>query len=363
VGKNLFHLNTAPNSNLRIRVLKDGVYTSTVIPVPTPSTLGPIVIPLGYAYTTDKNLTPNPIVYRYELWYDVGGVAMPVPETSTGLPFISDSTVVDTGFQVLEDEICKTEWQVGMNIANTKSLVKTWLVAQLNELPSIKSFGLTITEADITFTDFEDAVAGYGGNPDGSYGYFEFTITLNTTPPKQITCGKGVIVPVGLPNVAIEREVIVPEIPGFETTPPTGAYHVDSGDGFEVILSPTTDATRSKVPTVKTNRIVEAEIENLDVFVNADGDYVVYVPAIREPVTISIGTAAANEKIIRARVWGESGKLTVSATDKGEAVVYTALGELVTTIQLEAGATASKALPAGIYFVKFFDVTYKIIVK
>jgi len=364
VGKNLFHLNTAPNSNLRIRVLKDGVYTTTVIPVATPSTLGPIVIPLGYAYTTAKNLTPNPIVYRYELWYDVGGVATPVPETSTGLPFISDSTVVNTGFGQLQDDLCKTYWSVSMSEANTQSDVRNWLVEQLNDMQIIKNFGLTIEAADIAFTAFSEANEGTGGRPEGVYGYFEFTLTLKTNPVQQITCNKGEIVPRGLPGFGIEREVIVPEIDGFETTPPAGDYHVVSGQGYEIILIPITEATRSRVPTVKTNRLVGANYEILNVFVNEDGHYVVYIEQIREQVTITIGSVDANEdKIISAKVWGESGKLSISATDKGEAIVYNALGELVTTINLEAGATESKPLPSGVYFVSFRNVTYKAIVK
>jgi hypothetical protein len=362
-GKNLYFLNTAPNSNPRIRVLENGAYTSTSLPVTPPAQQGDVVISVG-TFTTPKNLTPNPIEYRYELWYDVAGVPTPVPTTCPiSSPFVYDSTIVDTGFQVLEDEICKTEWKVGMQVANTKTLVKQWLVKQLNELPSIKSFGLTITEDDITFTDFEDAVAGYGGNPDGSYGYFDFTISLNTTPPRQITCGKGVIVPVGLPNVGLEREINIPVAEGYLIDPPEIHLHIESGTDFVFHITPINRELFYIIPKVKASTRTNVD-DGITIEEEANGiSYLVTIHSVRESMTILIGdNATANEDVDGPAVWSYGGKLYIRAYDQSTAVVYNALGQLVKTVGLSAGET-SYAMPSGIYLVTLNGKTYKVIVE
>jgi hypothetical protein len=366
VGENLFFLNLSPNTNLRIRVKRDGVYTSTVIPVPTPSTLGAVTIPLGAAFTTEKNLSPNDVVYVFELWHDVSGIPTPVSETSSGLPYVSDSTTVKSGLDDLIETLRRTHHIVSQRVANTPSEVRTWLVPRLNAIEILRGFGLTVSEDDITFTDFNPAVEGTMALPQGSNGDFVFTLRLNTVPQKEITLNTGEIEAVPTPPVTLEREVIMPEVAGYLTDPPVGDIHVHSGSDFMFYLIPTADETRMITPRVTTDRRFGSDEESITVESKEDGlYYVVTIYQIRESFTIFINekTPDANGEVAGTQAWGEHGRLHIRSVERGRATVYNTLGAQVTTVALEAGEAVAVPLPAGIYLVALHGETFRALVK
>jgi len=368
VGKNMFHLNTAPNSNLHIRVKKNGVYTTTVIPVPTPATLGAAVIPLGLAYTTEKNLSFDDDVYVYELWYYVSGVLTAVPEHSTGLPYIADSTIVKSGIDELIQAVKNTHHVVAQRVANTPPTVRTWLVPQLNAIQILRDFGLTVEEGDISFTDFDAAIEGSMSNPTGMDGYFIFTLTLRTAPAIEITLNTGEIIPDRFPAVHLEREVIVPEVSGYLTDPLAGDHHVESGSEFTFYLVPTNDGTRILVPKVTTDRKIGSDAETVTVESKDDGSYyIVTISAIREPIQVYINgvgdSPGAIESPAELNVWGEKGILHIRAIASGQAIVYNTVGRVAATVSLKAGETSRASLSAGVYIVSINGVSYKALVK
>ncbi|MDR1408435.1 MAG: hypothetical protein LBJ23_10395 [Tannerella sp.] len=362
-GKNLFHLNLSPNSNLRVRVKKDGVYTSAVIPVPVPMLLGDIVISLGSAaFTTEKNLSPNAAVYVYELWYDVNGTPTPVPETSSNAPYVADSTIVESGMDELEQILKKTHHVVSQQVANTLTTVKTWLIPQLNAIEILRNFGLTVTENDITYTSFDPAVAGTVTIPRGINGHFVFTLKLHTVPEMEITLNTGEIIAVISPPILIEREVGLPETKGYSIDPLPGIHRVESGCDFTFYLTPTSDGTRPVQPKVTTNRHIGSDEDGGVIIESKEDDayYIVTIREIREHITVYINKETeACEDISGTRVWGEKGNLHVRTVEAGDAVVYSIPGTPVTTFRLKAGETVAMPLPAGIYVVSLHGATYK----
>jgi hypothetical protein len=369
VGRNLFRLNLAPNSNLRIRIKKDGVYMSGTISVAVPMTLGDIVISPGKVFTTEKNLSPNPVVYVFELWYDVNGTSAPVPEYSSGQPFIADSVTVESGLGDLVQTIKNTHHVVSQRVANTPSAVRTWLVPQLNAIAILRSFGLTVSEDDITYTDFDSAVGGTMAAPQGSNGHFVFTLKLHTVPAQEVTLNTGEIIAVGVPTVILEREVIMPEVKGYVTDPPVGVYHVESSRDFTFFLVPVSDETRMFVPKVTTNRRIGSDKETVTVESRDDGAYYfVTIRRIQESITIYINgeggeTPGANEDVAGTNIWGEKGRLRIRAVEPGEATVYNTLGKRIATVPLKAGEAIAMPMPAGIYIVSYRGVAYKAFVK
>jgi hypothetical protein len=368
VGENLFLLNQPPNANLRIRVKKDGSYISTVIPVPTPSALGAVEVPLGVAFTAEKNLSPNDAVYVFELWYDAppGGTPTPVPEYSTG-GFVSDSTTVKSGLDDLIKTLRGTHHIVSQRVANTAPDVRTWLVPRLNVIDILRSFGLTVSENDITFTDFVPAVEGTMALPRGSNGYFVFTLTLNTSPVQVVTLNTGEIEAASAPPVMLEREVLMPEVPGYITDPPVGDYHIESGKDFTFYLIPVSDETRMITPRVTTDRRFGSDAENITVESVDDGlYYIVTIHQIRESITIRINEKEpedANGEVAGTKAWGEHGRLHIRSVERGRATVYNTLGATVATVALEAGEAVAVPLPAGIYLVSLHGETYRALVK
>ncbi|MDR2120058.1 MAG: hypothetical protein LBP64_04190 [Tannerella sp.] len=366
VGENLFHLNLAPNSNLRIRVKKNGMYTSAVIPVSVPATLGGIVIPMNRAFTTEKNLSPGNHVYVFELWHDVGGTPTPVPESGSGLPYIADSVTVKSGLNDLTQTLRSTHHVVSQRVANTPPSVRAWLVPKLNAIEVLRNFGLTVSENDIIFTSFDSAVEGTAAVPKGWNGHFTFTLKLHTVPAIEITLNTGEIEALHTPPVSIMRQVFLPEAKGYLTDPPTGKHHIESGRDFTFYLVPVSDETRMIVPKVTTDRLIGSDAEGVVIERKEDGaHYLVTIREIRESITIYINKESpeANEDIASGNVWGEKGKLCIRTSERGEALVYNALGSLFTTVPLEAGETTAVSLPAGIYIVSFRGVTCKAIVR
>jgi hypothetical protein len=369
VGKNLFRLNAAPNSNLHIRVKKNGVYTATAIPVSTPATLGPVVIPLGQSYTTGKNLSPNADVYAYELWNYVSGVPTAVSETSSGSPYISDSTIVESGTEKLKEALESTHHIVNQRVANTPSTVRKWLTPQLNAIKILRDFELTVAEGDISFTDFDAAIEGSISNPTGMYGSFVFTLTLHTTPAIEVKLNTGEIIPDRFPAVSIEREVTLPEVAGYMTDPPAGDHHVESGRDFTFYLTPVAENTNALVPVVTTNRKIGSDAETIQIKPENDGGhYIVTISEIRESITVYINgvsdsPGAVEDTAEPVNVWGEKGALHIRAIASGQAIIYNIVGRVVATVSLRAGETSRTSLPAGMYIASLNGVSYKALVK
>ncbi|MDR1331739.1 MAG: hypothetical protein LBK07_06505 [Tannerella sp.] len=363
-GKNLFRLNIAPYSNLRVRVKKDGTYTATAIPVHPPVTIGDIVVPLGSAaYTTAGNFTAAAAVYVYELWYDVSGVPTPVPETSSNMPYVADSTVVAPGLDELIRIFKQTHHVVSQQVANDPPKVKKWLTPRLNAIEVLHNFGLTVAEGDITYTAFDEAVAGTLGMPKGMNGSFVFTLKLHTVPEVEITLNTGEIIAVEMPAIVIERDVSLPAAEGYRTDPQEGLHRVESGCDFTFYIVPVSGEADKEPPTVTTNRHIGTDAEG--VVVEADGNsngYFVTIREIREPITIYIrrtpdaGTGVAGTA---DRVWSGDGCLHIRAAGDGEAKVYSIPGLLVATAWVKAGMTVDVPLPAGMYIVSFRGATYK----
>jgi hypothetical protein len=367
IGENLSLLNTAPYSNLRIRVLKNGAYTSTAIPVATPFVIGPQVISLGNAFTTAQNLKVTSDVYRFELWYDNNGTPTPVPESSTGLPYVSDSTVVPSGFDDLIAELRATHHVVSQLVANTRSEVRTWLVPRLNALEILHRFGLTVEESDITLTAFSEASAGMPYDPSGTDGSFVFTLRLRTSPELLVTLNTGEIRAIPYSAPVIERSVTMPETPGFVTDPPVGEHFIESGNDFSFYLVPTPGQDVSTKPKVTTNRRLIPDNDNsIIVEEMEDGAYYrVTIREVREPFQIYINEddPDANAEIDATKVWGDKGLLHIYAATPGSAQIYSADGRLQATRTLEAREAVSTPLAAGVYVVTLDGETYKVIVK
>ncbi|MDR1601532.1 MAG: hypothetical protein LBS42_03790 [Tannerella sp.] len=366
VGENLFHLNSVFGNNPLIRVKKDGAYMSAVIPVVPPMTLGDVVIPLGKAFTTEKNLSASPAVYVFELWYDVDGTPTPVPEYSSELPFVADSTTVKSAVDDLIQTVKNTHHVVSQRVANTLPSVRTWLVPQLNAIEVLRNFDLTVSEGDITFTDFDSAIEGTGGAPQGSNGHFVFTLKLHTVPAQEVTLNTGEIIAERMPAAVLERKVTMPEAEGYVTDPPVGIHHIESGRDFTFYLVPVSDETRLLVPKVTTNRRIGSDAESVTVEPRDDGAYYfVTVRRIQESISIYINgkTPDANEKIAAAKAWGEKGKLHIRAAEPGIATVYNAPGAQIAVVSLKEGETMAMPLPAGIYIVSFHGAAYKAFVK
>jgi hypothetical protein len=366
VGQNLFFLNTAPNSNLHVRVLKNGVQVAT-IPVSTPATIGPIVIPPGN-YSTEMNLTYDDDVYVFQLWHDNGTTLVAVSESSTSLPYVSDSTTVASGLKELERILRNTHHVVQQSVANTPSTVAKWLVPQLNAIAILHDFGLTIEEDDISFTGFDEAVAGTTTRPQGQDGSFVFSLRLRLTPELSIPLNTGEIIAEGASPAVIHREILMPEVAGYVTDPPPGDHHLESGRDFTFYLIPTEEDTRMYIPKVTTNRRIGSDIDGVIVDPQEDGYYLVTIREIRESIEIYItnGTPPeddANADIAGTTVWGEKGVLYVRSLEPGIARIYSATGSLSATITAEAGVPRSTPLPAGVYIVSLNGVTYKTIVK
>jgi hypothetical protein len=365
VGENLFHLNTAPFGNPHIRVFKNGVQVAT-IPVSTPATVGPIMIPPGN-YPTEMNLTYDDDVYVFQLWYNNGGTPTPVPESHTSLPYVSDSTTVASGLKELERILRNTHHVVHQSVANTPSAVAKWLAPQLNAIAILRDFGLTIEEDDISFTGFEEAVAGTTTRPQGQDGNFVFTLRLRLTPELSIPLNTGEIIAEGASTTVIQREVVMPEIPGYVTDPPPGDHHLESGRDFTFYLIPTSEDTRMYIPKVTTNRRIGSDVDGVIVEPLEDGTYFVTIRELRESIEIYITTGEPREdaiaEIAGTTVWGEKGVLYVRSLEPGVARIYSATGSLSATVTAEAGVPHSTPLPAGVYIVSLNGVTYKTIVK
>jgi len=70
-------------------------------------------------------------------------------------------------------------YSVAQAVANTESAVKAWLVGKINGYNGFKAFNeISITEDDITISNFATAAEGTEAIPDGTNGSFIFTVTL-----------------------------------------------------------------------------------------------------------------------------------------------------------------------------------------
>ncbi|MDR0756790.1 MAG: hypothetical protein LBF85_02980 [Tannerella sp.] len=365
-GSNLFRLIHAPNSNLRIRIRKDGAYISTVIPVPMSPTLGDVVISMNNGFRTEKNLSPNPVKYVCELWYDVSGVPTPVAGTVPGQPCIADSMTVQSGIADIVQELKKTHHVVSQRVANTPPAVRTWLVPQLNAIDILRRFGLTVSESDIIYTAFDPAVEGTATVPKGWNGHFVFTLKLHTVPEIEVTLNTGEIEAVAMPPVMLTREVILQRATGYVTDPPAGGHHIESGQDFTFYLVPISDSTRMSIPKVTTSRRIGSDAEGVVIEPKEDGAYyLVTIHRIQESITIYINkdSISANEDIAATKVWSEKNRLYIRSVEPGQALVYNALGALCTTVRIEAGEPAVVQLPSGLYVVALNGTVRKTLVK
>jgi hypothetical protein len=365
-GENLFLLNTAPNSDLHIRVTRNGVPLPVRIPVPTTATQGGVVIPLGNAFTAEQNLSPDSVVYVFTLWYYDGSISdYDLVPSYQGIP-VADSTRVKSGLDELKDALAAMHHIVSQRVANTAPDVRAWLVPRLNVVDILHKYGLTVTEDDIIFTDFTPAVEGTMAIPQGSDGSFFFTLKLHTVPEVEILLNTGEIIATGMPPVSIEREVIIPEVPGYATDPPVGDHHVESGFDFTFYLVPTSDETRMITPRVTTNRRIGSDADGVIVEPQEDGlYYLVTIRRVQEYIEIYINEKSpdANGGPEGTNAWGESGRLYVRSAEQANAVIYNTPGRRAAAVSLRAGETAVVPLPAGVYIVALNGVTYKAIVK
>ena len=110
---------------------------------------------------------------------------MPAFDVTVTATFVKTQAALDAeDVATAKDAIENATFTVAQATANTEATVKTWLVTQINSL--IASTGLTVTESDLTLTNFTAA----SGNTNGS---FDFTVTLTKGGATTTAATTGVI--------------------------------------------------------------------------------------------------------------------------------------------------------------------------
>jgi anti-sigma28 factor (negative regulator of flagellin synthesis) len=85
-----------------------------------------------------------------------------------------DAETVAAAKAIIEGET----FTVAQSDANTVETVKTWLVAQINGLSGMGATGIAVSDGDIAVSGFSAATAGNSGNPSGTDGSFNFSVSL-----------------------------------------------------------------------------------------------------------------------------------------------------------------------------------------
>jgi hypothetical protein len=165
---------------------------------------------------------------------------------------------------------------------------------------------------------------------------------------------------------SIVRRVILPKVPGATTSPPAGAYFVESDSAFVFTLTPLTPSiqTLSQPPlTIETGRVPLPGNQDFTVTPNADGSYTVRIPNIVNDIRIEVSYTTANETVPTVDVRAAGRTLYVAATTAGKAHIYNVAGQLVKTLPYLAGETVTAQLSRGIYIVAAEGKAYRIIIS
>ncbi|MDR2764723.1 MAG: choice-of-anchor L domain-containing protein [Tannerella sp.] len=173
-----------------------------------------------------------------------------------------------------------------------------------------------------------------------------------------------VSVPTAPPPV-IQREVVLPKIPGASTSPPWGIYHVRSMADFVFTVIPYPE-NRDWTLSVKVVRRNAADDEGVIITPNPDGSYTVIIRQIQENISIDVSFTSplvGNAAVDPATVWTDGSQLYIRASRDGEARIHSISGTLIQTATLEAGKTLTRRLQKGFYLVTACGKTYKIIIQ
>jgi glucan-binding YG repeat protein len=122
--------------------------------------------------------------YTLTVHYNPLGIAYPENplEGSALQPMVINLTVHisadDSAIANAKGLIEGSTYSVEQATANTEDAVKEWLVTSINALAGMTDTGITITENDITISNFIDAIAGTTSDIDGTDGSFSFTVSV-----------------------------------------------------------------------------------------------------------------------------------------------------------------------------------------
>jgi len=161
----------------------------------------------------------------------------------------------------------------------------------------------------------------------------------------------------------ITREVIMPEVEGLITDPPTGVYYVLSSHDFTFTVTP---QTNYRIDNMKiTTGVPLRDSEGMKRTANSDGSLTVTIMSITEPITINFSDvirSTANENVASDRVWTENDHLCIQTPAASEVKIYTVAGQLVKHQKISEGASRLR-LAAGLYIVSLNGVEYKVVVQ
>jgi hypothetical protein len=221
----------------------------------------------------------------------------------------ADQIAVETAKSLIEGG----SYTVAQATANTEATVKTWLAAQINGLTGFDATGITVTEADITLSNFVAAIAGTVGNLSGVNGGFNFTVSLSKGSSSTITTSNnGTITATPLYEISVGTFVN-----GSVSPDKTVAT---AGETVTLTVAPATGYEPDTISAYKTgDAAIIVETQNI-----ASLQYTITMPAYGVTVTATFRKTADQIAVETAKSLIEGGSYTVAqATANDEATVKT----------------------------------------
>ncbi len=207
-----------------------------------------------------------------------------------------------------------------------------------------------------TITNVPDGVYKYTIMKDGFFSRIDSVVVNGGNITLKVAMYDDLVQP------DILREITLPQIDGFIINPTPGAHKVLSGNDFVFTL---TSPTLHPAPTLKTNRFIQGQPEQLIGEPNSDGSYTFTIRSIRQRIEVSVldvdNIDVNNEEILKTqRVWSYGGKLHVRVDKTAALYIYTVEGLLYKQQQLNAGDIVIPLEP-GFYIVVIDNKYWKIV--
>ena len=163
-----------------------------------------------------------------------------------------------------------------------------------------------------------------------------FTATAPADQPIEIPAKRTVTLGNGLPNGTFL----------FQTNPnladlTLSNIYVLNDEGTRFVLKADNYVVKPFEAFIVANAVTRARVTSLRV----GGDI---ATGIEQPVVVAT-----------TRIWGTRGMLHINAAVPADVMIVTPAGQTLRTVKVPAGDT-TLALPAGIYFVRCNDITYKV---